>query len=93
MIPLLIRKVRKKVIDVEVKDFGVKKMKQNGGTCNIDAQRIWLNLELAKKPSNCLEYYILMFTEMTHLLDVITILDLLVCESNMPNWKRVREVE
>jgi len=29
--------------------------------------RIWLNLELAKKPDRCLEY--LVFTELVHLLE------------------------
>ena len=28
------------------------------GTCNVEAGRIWLNLELIKKPPQCLEYII-----------------------------------
>jgi len=28
------------------------------GACNVEARRIWLNLELAKKPVQCLEYII-----------------------------------
>ena len=31
-------------------DWGVKQMKTKWGACNVDAKRIWLNLELAKKP-------------------------------------------
>jgi len=42
-------------------------MKTRWGTCNIEAQRIWLNLELIKKPVHCLEYMIVY--EMIHLLE------------------------
>ena len=44
-----------------------KKMKTKWGTCNIEAKRIWLNLELAKKPKHYIEYIIV--HEMTHLLE------------------------
>ena len=37
------------------------------GSCNIAARRIWLNLELAKKPDRCLEYVLV--HELTHLLE------------------------
>ncbi len=42
-------------------------MKTRWGTCNIQAQRIWLNLELIKKPELCLEYVVV--HEMVHLLE------------------------
>ena len=42
-------------------------MKTCWGTCNIRAQRIWLNLELIKKPPECLEYVVV--HELTHLLE------------------------
>jgi len=54
-------------MQVRVKEFGVKKMKTRWGTCNPAAQRIWLNLELAKKPISCLEYIVV--HEMVHLLE------------------------
>ena len=40
------------VIGVSVADWGVKKMKTRWGTCNPVARRIWLNLELARKPGS-----------------------------------------
>lgn len=55
------------VIEVSVSEWGVKKMKTRWGTCNIKARRIWLNLELAKKPSDCLEYIVV--HEMGHFLE------------------------
>src|ERR1051326_752398 len=55
------------VIGVEVAGWGVKQMKTRWGTCNIEARRIWLNLELIKKPVHCLEYIVV--HEMVHLLE------------------------
>jgi predicted metal-dependent hydrolase len=89
MIPIIISKWEK-VMKVEVKEFGVKKMKTKWGTCNIEAQRIWLNLELAKKPSNCLEYIII--HEMTHLLERNHNTRFVALMNQfMPNWKEVKE--
>lgn len=54
-------------IGVEVAEVQIKKMKTRWGTCNADARRIWLNLELVKKPVQCLEY--ILVHEMVHLLE------------------------
>ena len=53
------------VVGVRVNDWGIKKMKTKWGTCNAEAGRIWLNLELAKKPRECLEY--ILVHELVHL--------------------------
>lgn len=66
LLPRLIAEWEKKM-NVKVNEFGIKKMKTKWGTCNRKAKRIWLNLELAKKPSECLEYIVV--HEMTHLLE------------------------
>ena len=42
-------------------------MKTKWGTCNREAKRIWVNLELAKKPPECLEYVVV--HEMIHFLE------------------------
>ncbi len=55
------------ITGVKVAEWGVKQMKTRWGTCNIEARRIWLNLELIKKPVHCLEYIIV--HEMMHLLE------------------------
>ena len=65
-VPSLIEKWEKKM-NVQVNEFGIKKMKTKWGTCNRKAKRIWLNLELAKKPAECLEYIVV--HEMVHLLE------------------------
>ena len=55
IIPKLIDKWEKKV-GVKVKEVKIKKMKTKWGTCNDQDKRIWLNLELAKKPFHCIDY-------------------------------------
>ncbi len=65
-LPKLIAYWEKK-IGVTVNDWGIKQMKTKWGSCNISAQRIWLNLELAQKPLHCLEYVVV--HEMVHLLE------------------------
>jgi len=66
VVPQIIKKYEK-LMDVSVCEFGIKLMKTKWGTCNPKAKRIWLNLELAKKPSECLEYIVV--HEMVHLLE------------------------
>ncbi len=47
--------------------YGIKKMKTKWGSCNPQTRRIWINLELAKKPPECLEYIVV--HELVHLLE------------------------
>ncbi len=63
-LPPLIGKWESK-LDVTVEDARIKKMKTLWGSCNVEAKRIWLNLELAKKPKSCLVY--ILVHEMVHL--------------------------
>jgi predicted metal-dependent hydrolase len=55
------------IVGVKVDEWAIKKMKTRWGTCNISSSRIWLNLELMKKPVECLEYVLV--HEMVHLLE------------------------
>lgn len=65
-LPALIGRWEPKV-GVNANDVRIKKMKTRWGTSNIAAGRIWLNLELAKKPPGCLEY--ILVHEMVHFLE------------------------
>lgn len=65
-VPELIEKWEE-VIGVKSKDWGIRLMRTKWGACNIEEKRIWLNLELAKKPPICLEYIIV--HELVHLLE------------------------
>lgn len=88
-IPALIKKWESK-LGVEVSTWGVKQMKTKWGSCNIEDKRIWLNLELAKKPKQSLDYVVL--HEMVHLKErhhndrFKELLD-----KHMPSWKKRRE--
>jgi len=89
MIPSLIEKWQA-VIGLEVADWGVKRMKTKWGSCNAESKRIWVNLELAKKPVQCLEYIVV--HEMVHLLErnhterFISLMD-----EFMPSWRLLRD--
>lgn len=88
LIPGLIDKWENK-LGVKVSDWQVKQMKTKWGTCNIEEKRIWLNLELAKKPIHCLEYIIV--HEMLHLLERHHNEKFqYYMESFLPNWKQIK---
>ena len=79
-----------KRVGVGVQEFGIKKMKTRWGTCNPEARRIWVNLELAKKPRVCLEYIVV--HEMVHLLEHHhNDRFVLLMDNVMPNWRSVRD--
>ncbi|MCF5142150.1 DUF45 domain-containing protein [Pseudomonas sp. PA-6-1D] len=66
LIPTLLDKWQP-ILGVEANAWGIKKMKTKWGACNIAARRVWLNLELAKKPIQCLEY--ILVHELLHLIE------------------------
>lgn len=88
-LPELIEKWEK-VVGVKTEAWGVKQMKTKWGTCNPDQKRIWLNLELAKKPTICLEY--ILVHELVHLYErnhndrFIALMD-----QFMPKWRKHRK--
>ena len=78
-------------LGVTVDDWGVRRMKTRWGSCNVEARRIWLNLELAKKPIQCLEYIVV--HEMMHLLErnhTDRFRDLM--DRFMPQWRYHRDL-
>lgn len=89
LIPELLEKWEPR-LGVEVRFWGIKRMKTKWGTCIVDARRIWLNLELAKKPVQCLEYVLV--HELAHLHErhhndhFISLLD-----QHLPQWKLLRD--
>lgn len=68
-----------------------KYMTTRWGTCNTNTRKIWLNLQLAKKPIECLEYVIL--HELAHLKvrnhnkDFIAFMD-----QYMPYWRETKKL-
>jgi predicted metal-dependent hydrolase len=89
LIPEIIEKWEQK-IGVKVSDWQVKQMKTKWGSCKIEEKRIWINLELAKKPLHCLEYIIV--HEMLHLIERHhNEAFLILIEKYMPQWKFFKE--
>ena len=68
-----------------------KYMTTKWGTCNTQTGKVWLNLQLAKKPFECLDYVIL--HELAHLrvrnhgVEFVAILD-----EHMPYWRESRKL-
>lgn len=79
------------ILGVQVADWRIKKMKTKWGSCNPVSQRVWFNLELAKKPVQCLEYIVV--HELLHLLErhhndrFATLM-----EMHLPQWRQYREM-
>ena len=88
-IPPLIVKWRRH-IGVTVARFTVRKMKTKWGTCTPESKSILINLELAKKPPECLEYIVV--HEMVHLLERIhNGRFIALMDQFMPKWRFHRE--
>ena len=56
-----------RIMKVQAADWGIRRMKTKWGSCNATSRRIWLNLELAKKPPQCVEYIVV--HELVHLME------------------------
>ncbi len=63
-VPELLKKWQP-IVGKQVSGWRIQKMKTKWGSCNISEQRILLNLELAKKSPECLEY--ILVHELVHL--------------------------
>ncbi len=88
-IPQIIKKWEKR-LKVKVDDWRVRQMKTRWGSCNIEKKRIWINLELAKKPEHCLEYIIV--HEMVHFMERRhNDRFLYFMEKYLPNWKQLKK--
>lgn len=80
-----------RTLGVQASAWGIKKMKTKWGSCNPTSRRLWFNLELAKKPVQCVEYIVA--HELAHLLErnhterFTRLLD-----QHLPSWRRHREV-
>lgn len=78
------------VTGLKCSSWQTKYMTTRWGTCNTQTKKIWLNLQLAKKPIECLEYVILHELAHTkvrnHGADFIAIMD-----KYMPYWREIKK--
>ena len=78
------------ILGVAAEHWGIRKMKTRWGSCSTDTGRIWLNLELAKKPAQCVEY--ILVHELAHLRERHHDARFqALMESVMPQWQLYRE--
>lgn len=79
------------VIDKPLDFWGIKRMKTKWGSCNTPSKRIWINLELAKKSPECLEY--ILVHELVHLHERHHNDNFLrLMERFLPSWRHSRDV-
>ena len=77
-------------IGVAVPTFTARKMKTKWGSCTPAAQSLLINLELAKKPPECLEYIVV--HELTHLLEPSHNARFIALMTKfMPKWRFYRD--
>lgn len=90
LIPPLLEKWQP-ILGVQVADWGIKKMKTKWGSCNPISRRVWVNLELAKKPVQCLEFIVV--HELMHLLERYhneRFTELM--DKHQPDWRHTRKI-
>ena len=79
------------VVGREPDEWRVKNMKTRWGTCNTREKRIWINLQLAKKSPQCLDY--VMIHELTHLIVPNHGREFKAhMDRFYPNWREVRKL-
>ncbi len=77
-------------LNVKAREVRIRKMKTKWGSANTKANRIWFNLELAKKSPNCIAYVVV--HELTHLIERNHNKRFReIIETVMPNWKQYRD--
>lgn len=80
-----------KVIGITDVNFGIRKMKTKWGTCNIEKRTLWFNIELAKKPVECIEYIVV--HEMIHLLERNHNKNFIILmDKYLPNWRIQKKI-
>lgn len=80
-----------KVIGINDVNFGIRKMKTKWGTCNIEKRTLWFNIELAKKPVECIEYIVV--HEMIHLLERNHNKNFIILmDKYLPNWRIQKKI-
>jgi predicted metal-dependent hydrolase len=78
------------LIGVDAPTFTVRKMKTKWGSCTPESKNMLLNLELAKKPTECLEY--ILVHELVHLLEPTHNSRFIALMSQfMPKWRLHRD--
>ncbi|MCR5037523.1 MAG: M48 family metallopeptidase [Bacteroidales bacterium] len=78
------------MLGVEPEHWEVRKMAARWGSCSMAKKKILFNIELAKKPKDCIEYVVL--HEMAHLIcRTHSKVFRKILDTNLPNWVNIKE--
>lgn len=82
---------KSKAMDVPVPPFRIRRMKTKWGSCAVDKSRVWFNIELAKKPLDCIEYVVV--HELVHLLERHhNKRFILLMDKHLPSWRTQKKL-
>lgn len=80
-----------RILGVKVAGWTIQQMQSSWGKCHKDTGRIMFNLQLAKKPLNCIEYIVA--HELTHLIEQNhTDRFHHILGTYLPDWQRTKEL-
>ncbi len=78
-------------IQIEIPEFKIRMMKTKWGSCAINNERVWFNIELAKKPIECVEYVVV--HELLHILERYhNKRFIMLMDQYYPNWRTQKKV-
>ena len=71
--------------------YGIRAMKTKWGSCALNTNRLWFNIELAKKPLDCIEYIVV--HELVHLIEKNHNKNfILLMNKYLPGWRVQKKV-
>ncbi|MBP1167644.1 putative metal-dependent hydrolase [Chryseobacterium sp. PvR013] len=80
-----------KVMNITDVNFGIRKMKTKWGSCSIEKRMLWFNIELVKKPIDCIEYIVV--HELVHLLERNHNKNFIILMDRfLPNWRMQKKI-
>lgn len=79
------------VMDLQIPDYKIYKMKTKWGSCSSETKRLLFNIELAKKPTACIEYIVV--HELVHLIERKHNKNFIILMNKyLPNWRVQKKI-
>jgi predicted metal-dependent hydrolase len=79
------------LMNINVPEYSIRSMKTKWGSCSLISDRLIFNIELAKKPLECIEYIVV--HEMVHLLERNHNKNfIMLMNKYLPNWRVQKKV-
>lgn len=79
------------VMNLPIPEFGIRAMRTKWGSCTTQQEKLWFNIELAKKPISCIEYIVV--HEMVHLLERNHNKNFVILMNQfLPNWRVQKKI-